>query len=93
MATFIATDTSQRSNEMRRIVDTAYGADVDGNRGITVVDYEIEVEDELAIKEQVREYLDECGREDEDPVELEVVLFDPVTDEEVYFTVRVKDYV
>ena len=77
---------------MRRIVDTAYGADADGNRGVTVVDYEIEAEDELAIKEQVREYLDECGREDIDPDELEIVLFDPVTDEEVYFTVRVKDY-
>ena len=79
---------------MRRIVDTAYGADADGNRGVTVVDYEIEAEDEQAIKEQVREYLDECGSEDIDPDgELEVVLFDPVTDEEVYFTVRVKDYV
>ena len=77
---------------MRRIVDTAYGADADGNKGITVVDYEIEVEDEPEIREQVREYLDECS-EDNDPDDtLEVVLFDPVTDEEVYFTVRVKDY-
>ena len=78
---------------MRRTVDTAYGADADGNRGITVVDYEIEAEDEPEIREQVREYLDECS-EDNDPDDtLEVVLFDPVTDEEVYFTVRVKDYV
>ena len=78
---------------MRRIVDTAYGADVDGNRGVTVVDYEIEVEDEPEIREQVQQYLDECS-EDNDPDDtLEVVLFDPVTDEEVYFTVRVKDYV
>lgn len=78
---------------MRRIVDTAYGADADGNRGITVVDYEIEVEDEPEIREQVQQYLDECS-EDNDPDDtLEVVLFDPVTDEEVYFTVRVKDYV
>lgn len=78
---------------MRRIVDTAYGADADGNRGITQVDYEIETEDEPEIKEQVQQYLDECS-EDNDPDDtLEVVLFDPVTDEEVYFTVRVKDYV
>ena len=77
---------------MRRIVDTAYGADADGNRGITVVDYEIEVEDEPEIREQVQQYLDECS-EDNDPDDtLEVVLFDPVTDEEVYFTVRVKEY-
>ena len=78
---------------MRRIVDTAYGADADGNRGITVVDYEIEAEDELAIKDQVREYLDEYGEDNDSDDTLEVVLFDPVTDEEVYFTVRVKDYV
>ena len=78
---------------MLRIVDTAYGADADGNRGVTVVDYEIEVEDEPEIREQVQQYLDECS-EDNDPDDtLEVVLFDPVTDEEVYFTVRVKDYV
>lgn len=78
---------------MRRIVDTAYGADADGNRGVTVVDYEIEAEDEPEIREQVQQYLDECS-EDNDPDDtLEVVLFDPVTDEEVYFTIRVKDYV
>ena len=78
---------------MRRIVDTAYVADADGNRGETRVFYEIEAEDEPEIKEQVQQYLDEC-REDNDPDDtLEVVLFDPVTDEEVYFTVRVKDYV
>ena len=78
---------------MRRIVDTAYGADADGNRGITRVSYEIEAEDEQEIKEQVLEYLDECS-EDNDPDDtLEVVLFDPVTDEEVYFTIRIKDYI
>lgn len=77
---------------MRRIVDTAYGADADGNRGITVVDYEIEAEDEPEIREQVREYLDEYGEYNDPDDTLEVVLFDPVTDEEVYFTVRVKDY-
>ena len=78
---------------MRRIVDTAYGADADGNRGITVVDYEIEAEDEPEIREQVREYLDECSEGNDPDDTLEVVLFDPVTDEEVYFTIRIKDYI
>ena len=78
---------------MRRIVDTAYGADADGNRGVTVVDYEIEAEDEPEIREQVREYLDECSESNDPDDELEVVLFDPVTDEEVYFTIKIKDYV
>ena len=76
---------------MRKIVDKAYGADADGNRGVTRVSYEIEAEDEQEIRDQVQEYRDECS-EDNDPDDtLEVVLFDPVTDEEVYFTVRVKD--
>ena len=77
---------------MLRIVDTAYGADADGNRGVTRVSYEIEAEDEQEIRDQVQEYHDECS-EDNDPDDtLEIVLFDPVTDEEVYFTIRVKDY-
>ena len=54
---------------------------------------EIEVEDEPQIKEQVQEYLDECGEDNDPDSELEIVLFDSVTDEEVYFTIRVKDYV
>ena len=78
---------------MRRIVDTAYGADADGNKGVTRISYEIEAEDEPQIKEQVQEYLDECSEDNDPDSELEIVLFDPVTDEEVYFTVRVKDYV
>ena len=77
---------------MRRIVDTAYGADADGNRGITRISYEIEAEDEPQIKEQVQEYLDECGEAEDPSEDLDIVLFDPVTDEEVYFTIRVKDY-
>lgn len=77
---------------MRRIVDTAYGADADGNRGITLVSYEIEAEDEPQIREQVQEYVSSLN-EDEDPDEtIEVALIDPVTDEDIYFTVRVKDY-
>lgn len=78
---------------MRRIVDTAYGADADGNRGITRISYEIEAEDEPQIKEQVQEYVSSLN-EDEDPDDtVEVVLIDSISEEEVYFTVRVKDYV
>lgn len=78
---------------MRRVVDTAYGADADGNRGITRISYEIEAEDEPQIKEQVQEYVSSLN-EDEDPDDtVEVVLIDSISEEEVYFTVRVKDYV
>lgn len=78
---------------MRRIVDTAYGADADGNRGITVIYYEIDSDDKIKIREQILEYLDTWGETPDPDEELEVVLFDPVTDEGVYFTVRTKDYV
>lgn len=78
---------------MRRVVDTAYGADADGNRGVTRVSYEIEAEDEPQIKDQVQEYVSSLN-EDEDPDDtVEVVLIDSISEEEVYFTVRVKDYV
>lgn len=78
---------------MRRIVDTAYGADLDGNRGVTRISYEIEAEDEPQIKEQVQEYVSSLN-EDEDPDDtVEVVLIDPIDEIEVYFTVRVKDYI
>lgn len=78
---------------MRRLVDTAYGADLDGNRGVTRISYEIEAEDEPQIKEQVQEYVSSLN-EDEDPDDtVEVVLIDSISEEEVYFTVRVKDYV
>lgn len=77
---------------MRRIVDTAYGADADGNRGITVVDYEIEASDYDTIKPQVDEYLSSLN-EDEDPDSTLVVnLIDPVTEEDVYLEINIKDY-
>lgn len=78
---------------MRRIVDKNYGADADGNRGITQIDYEIDMEDEQEIKEQVAEYLSSLDEDEDRYEEIEVVLFDPITGEEVYFTVRVKDYI
>ena len=78
---------------MRRIVDTAYGADLDGNRGVTRISYEIEAEDEPQIKEQVQEYVSSLNEDEDSEGTVEVVLIDPVDEIEVYFTVRVKDYV
>ena len=78
---------------MRKIVDTAYGADADGNRGVTRASYEIEASDEQEIRAQVQEYVSSL-REDEDPDDtVDVVLIDPVSEEDIYFTVRVKDYI
>jgi len=76
---------------MVRYVES-YGQDIDGNRDQSQVFYEIEQSDEDDIKAQVEEYL-ACLDEDEDPdTELDIVLIDPVSEEEVYFTINIKDY-
>lgn len=69
-----------------------YGEDIDGNRGVRTLIHELTKDDEEEIKAQVAEYLSTV-EEDEDPDdELEVVLISPVTEEDVYFTIKIKDY-
>ena len=63
----------------------SYGQDIDGNRGQKMCEEEI--------KAQVQEYLSTL-EEDEDPDStLDIVLICPITEEEVYYTIRVADYV
>lgn len=69
-----------------------YGEDIDGNRGEMRVFYEIEQSDEETIKEQVREYLSSLNEDEGPDTELDIVLIDPVSEEDVYFTINVKDY-
>lgn len=70
-----------------------YGEDADGNRGTAQIHYELEQSDEEEIKAQVEEYLSSLD-EDEDPdTELDIVLIDPISEEDVYFTINIKDYV
>ncbi len=76
---------------MVRYVES-YGQDIDGNRGQAQVFFEIEQSDEDDIKAQVEEYLATL-EEDEDPdTELDIVLIDPVSEEDIYFTINIKDY-
>ena len=70
-----------------------YGEDIDGNRGQKKLFYEIDDDDEEEIKAQVQEYLSTL-EEDEDPDDtIEVVLICPITEEDVYFTIRVAGYI
>lgn len=70
-----------------------YGEDIDGNRGVRKLIYELTKDDEDEIKAQVQEYLSTL-EEDEDPdPTLDIVLICPITEEDVYYTVRVADYV
>ena len=69
-----------------------YGEDIDGNRGQKKWFYELDDDDEEEIKARVQEYLNVL-EEDEDPGDtLEVVLISPITEEDVYFTIKIKDY-
>ena len=69
-----------------------YGEDIDGNRGVRTLIHELTKDDDEDIKAQVAEYLSTL-EEDEDPdYELEVVLISPITEEDVYFTIKIKDY-
>lgn len=69
-----------------------FGEDRDGNRGMPRVCYEVEASDYDDIKPQVDEYLSSL-EQDEDPEDtLVVYLVDPVSEVDVEFTVKIKDY-
>ena len=71
----------------------SYGQDIDGNRGQKMWFHEIDDDDEEEIKAQVQEYLSTL-EEDEDPdPTIDIVLICQITKKEVYYTIRVADYV
>ena len=69
----------------------SYGQDIDGNRGQKMLFHETDKDDDEEIKAQVQEYLSTLEAEDPDD-NLEVVLICPITEEDVYFTIKIKDY-
>ena len=76
---------------MRSYYDN-YGEDIDGNRGVRTLIHELTKDDDEEIKAQVQEYLSTL-EEDEDPDStLDIVLICPTTEEDVYFTIKIKDY-
>ena len=64
-----------------------YGCDADGNRGRLVTEYEIEPSDYVEIHAQVIDQI-----LDQMPEELEITLICPHTEEDIHFTVLLKDY-
>ena len=69
-----------------------YGEDIDGNRSVRTLIHELTKDDDEDIKAQIEEYLSTVDEDDDPDDELEVVLINPVTEEDVYFTIRIKDY-
>lgn len=74
---------------MKTIIDKNYGADADGNRGMTMVECEIEESDRPEIERQVAEILKDYD-EDDQPIEVTITLSDG--DYECDFDVDVEDY-
>ena len=70
-----------------------YGQDIDGNRGQKTLIHELTKDDDEEIKAQVQEYLSTLEEAKDPDDNLEVVLICPITEEDVYFTIRVADYV
>ncbi len=70
---------------MIRTVDESYGADADGNRGITAISYELSDDDTPEIESQIREFIESSG---ELPENLFIVrLIDPISEEDVEFEI------
>ena len=69
-----------------------YGADADGNRGRLVTEYELEKSDEPYIVEQIKYQLEDLGEDEDYPEEMEITLICPHTEDDIQFTITVKDY-
>ena len=76
---------------MHRVVDTDYGADADGNRGIIATFYELTDEDSPEIVSQIIEYIQSSG--ELPSTTFEVQLIDPVTEHDVTFDINPFDYI
>lgn len=75
---------------MHRTVDTDYGADADGNRGIVATFYELSEEDSPEIVSQIIEYIQATGELPANP--FTVQLIDYVDEHDVTFEVNPTDY-
>ena len=72
-------------------VDKNYGADADGNRGITVIDYELTTDDTPAIREEIFDLLRADDYDYTDSIT--VVLIDTITENEIEFRVAIQEYI
>ena len=70
-----------------------YGEDIDGNRGVRTLIHELTKDDDEEIKAQVAEYLSTVEEDKGPDSTLDIVLICPITEQDVYFTIRVADYV
>ena len=65
--------------------------DIDGNRGIYLVSYEIESCDTPTIIDQINEFIEDTGEIPPNP--FTVHLMDPISEEDVYLDIDPTDYI
>ena len=75
---------------MIRQVDNNYGADADGNRGISAIFYELDNSDAPEIISQIIEYIESTGELPDN--HFTVRLIDPVSEDDVDFEINPTDY-
>lgn len=75
---------------MHRTVDTDYGADIDGNRGIVATFYELDESDYPEIISQITEYIQATGELPANP--FTVQLIDHVDEHDVTFEINPIEY-
>ena len=66
-------------------------SDIDGNRGITAVFYELTAEDSPEIESQIIEYIEATGELPDES--FTVHLIDPVSEEDIYMEVNPFEYI
>ena len=75
---------------MIRQVDNNYGADADGNRGISAIFYELDDSDTPEIISQIIEYIESTGEFPDN--QFTVRLIDPISEDDVDFEINPADY-
>ena len=76
---------------MNRIVEHDHMSDIDGNRGITAVFYELTAEDSPEIEAQIIEYIEATGELPDNS--FTVHLIDPITEDDIYLEVNPFEYI
>jgi hypothetical protein len=77
---------------MKTYIDKSYGADADGNRGTTMVEFEVEESDRDEIEAQIQVILADYDADDY-PEEVNVILYSDKLNEGVAIMVDVCDYI
>ncbi len=72
-------------------IDRNYGSDIDGNRGTTVRDYELDNDDTSAVRQEIFDILKERDYDYSDSVAITLIC--PITEQDIQFDVEISSYI